>query len=163
MSLNEFIALDFETANRNRHSICSVGLVFVEDGEIIDSIYSLINPEEEFDGYNVMIHGITSKDVKTAPTFDEFYNSIRYQLEDRIITAHYMPFDGYALRDNIRRYNIDSTSNDLLCTYQLARELIPRQSSYSLKSLCHLYGIKLEDHHHALADAKACAELMIKL
>lgn len=161
--LKEFIVFDFETANHNRHSVYSVGFVFVKDGRVVDSIYSLINPEEPFDSFNTSIHGIQSKDVKDAPTFEEFYHSIQNKIEDQILIAHYMPFDGYALRDNIQRYNLQPSLNYLLCSYQLSKRLIDRQSSYSLKSLCQLYDISLDDHHHALADAKACAELMLKL
>ena len=48
--MKDFVAFDFETANRARHSICSVGMVFVENGEIVDSIYQLIDPEEDLIG-----------------------------------------------------------------------------------------------------------------
>ena len=43
--LNDFAAIDFETANNERSSVCSVGIVIVRDGEIVDSFYSLIQPE----------------------------------------------------------------------------------------------------------------------
>ena len=75
-TMKEFVAFDFETANRNRHSICSVGMVFVEDGRVADTVYELINPEEEFDWHNIQIHGITPDEVKSAPTFRDFYNAI---------------------------------------------------------------------------------------
>jgi DNA polymerase-3 subunit epsilon len=158
-----FIAFDFETANRHRHSICSVGMVFVRDGQITDSLYQLINPEEEFDDFNIMIHGITPDDVKSAPTFDRFYETVKERIQDKLMVAHYLAFDGNALRDNLARYEIQPVLNHLLCTYQLSKRLVPGQSSYSIKSLCQHYGIELTNHHHALDDAKACARLMLKL
>lgn len=158
-----FVTFDFETANSSRHSICSVGMVFVENGTIVDSIYSLIDPEEEFDGFNIHIHGITPKDVKGAPTFDVFYESIKEKIEDWLMIAHNLAFDGYALRDNLEKYQIQPYFNQFLCTYQLSKRLLKGQPSYSLSSLCHHYGVDLEDHHHALDDAKACAGLMLKL
>lgn len=161
--MKDFVAFDFETANNNRHSICSVGLVFVEDGEIKDSIHQLINPEEEFDGFNISIHHITPDDVKNEPTFDAFYNSIKEKLENKILVAHFLPFDGYALRDNLIRYEIDPLTHYLLCTYQLSKRLLSGHSSYTLKSLCQHYGVELINHHSALSDAKACAELMLRL
>lgn len=161
--MKNFIAFDFETANNNRHSICSVGMVFFENGEIVDSIYELINPEEEFDNFNIAIHGITPDDVIDAPTFNVFYESIKNKIENKLMIAHYLPFDGYALRDNLLRYNIHPCFNQLLCTYQLSKKLILGKSSYSIKSLCQYYGIELINHHHALSDAMACGQLMLKL
>ncbi|THE09513.1 DNA polymerase III subunit epsilon [Bacillus timonensis] len=161
--MKNFIAFDFETANSSRHSICSVGMVFVKDGKIVDSIYQLINPEEEFDEFNIGINNITPNNVKDAPTFNVFYNSIKDKIDNQLMVAHYLAFDGYALRDNLSKYQIQPCNNQLLCTYQLSKRLLIGQSSYSIKSLCQYYGIDLYNHHHALADARACAELMSKL
>ncbi len=161
--MRDFVAFDFETANSQRYSICSVGMIFVEDGEITETVYELINPEVEFDPFNISIHGITEENVASAPTFEEFYNNIKGKLENKILIAHYLPFDGYALRDNLSRYNIVPVSKQLLCSYQLSKKLLPVQSSYTLKSMCHYYNIELKMHHNALDDAKACAELFMKL
>lgn len=159
----DFIAFDFETANSSRHSICSVGMVFVENGKIVDTVYQLIDPEEKFDGYNIHIHGIRPKDIEGAPTFSQFYDKYKGKIQNKIMVAHYLPFDGYAFRDNLKRYQITPFYNQFLCTYQLSRKLITGQSSYQLNSLCHHFGIELDKHHHALDDAIACANLMMKL
>ncbi len=161
--MKNFVAFDFETANRNRHSICSVGMVFVEKGRIVDSVYQLIDPEEEFDGWNIAIHNITPNDVKGAPNFAQFYKMIKDRIDNQLMVAHYLAFDGYALRDNLARYNVQPGLHQFLCTYQLSKRLILCQPSYSLDSLCEYFGIELNNHHHALNDARACADLMIKL
>lgn len=161
--MKNFIAFDFETANRNRHSICSVGMVFVEDGRIVDSVYELINPQEHFDGWNIAIHSITPNDVKNAPTFDQFYRTIEDKIDNKLMVAHNLAFDGYALRDSLNRYRIEPRPNKLLCTYQLSKRLISGQPSYSLDSLCEYLAIELNNHHNALEDARACAELMLRL
>lgn len=161
--MKNFIAFDFETANRNRHSICSVGMVFVEDGKIVDSVYSLVDPEESFDYGNIQVHGIQAYDVEGAPTFDAFYESIKDRIENQVMVAHFLPFDGYALRDNLHRYNVTPVPSKLLCSYQLSKKLLKGRSSYTLKSLCEHYDIDLFHHHNALDDAKACAEIMINL
>lgn len=161
--MKNFIAFDFETANRNRHSICSVGMVFVENGRIVDSVYELINPEEEFDRWNIAIHHITPNDVRHAPTFDEFYENIKDKIDSKLMIAHNLSFDGYALRDNINRYRLEPSYNQLLCTYQLSRRLIVGQPRYTLDSMCRYFGIELSNHHHALDDAIGCAEIMLKL
>ncbi|MGE8203216.1 3'-5' exonuclease [Heyndrickxia sp. NPDC080065] len=161
--MKNFIAIDFETANRNRHSICAVGMVFVEKNKIVDTVYSLIDPEEPFDGMNTYIHGIRLSDTEGAPTFNTFYESIQDRLKDQIMIAHNLSFDGYALRDNLNRYNIMPVQSKLLCSYQLSKRLIPGKPSYSLKSICDHFDIDIINHHHALSDAQACAEIMIKL
>lgn len=161
--MKNFVAFDFETANSHRYSICSVGMIFVENGEIKDTVYELINPEAEFNPINTSIHGITEKDVENAMTFEAFYEQIKYKLENKLLVAHYLPFDGYALRDNLTRYNLIPVSKQLLCSYQLSKKLLTGQSSYTLKSMCHHYNIELKRHHNALDDAKACAELFLKL
>lgn len=161
--MKDFIAFDFETANRNRHSICAVGMVIVKDRQVADTIYQLINPEEHFDGFNIAIHNITPNDVRDAPTFDVFYQSIRDKVDNQTMVAHNLAFDGYALRDNLERYQIQPCHNSLLCTYQLSKRLILDKRSYTLDSVCHHYGIDLTNHHHALDDARACAEIMLKL
>ena len=161
--MNSFVAFDFETANYNRHSICAAGFVFVENGVIVDQIYSLINPEEEFYSMNISIHGIRPRDVEDAPTFPEFYRSIQDKLSGKTLVAHNLPFDGYALKDNLSRYGIPSVENNLLCSLQLAKKVLPKQSRYSLDVLSNQFGIILENHHHALADAEACARIFIHL
>ncbi|MGG0716988.1 3'-5' exonuclease [Robertmurraya massiliosenegalensis] len=161
--MQDFIAFDFETANRKRHSICSVGMIFVENGKMTDSIYQLIDPEERFDRMNISIHGISPEDVIGAPTFDYFYDSIKDRIENKMMVAHNLSFDGYALRDNLSRYKVKPSYNQFLCTYQLSRRIMPGLSTYKLNALCDYLGINSFNHHHALDDAQACAQIMLKL
>ena len=58
--MKDFAAIDFETANEQRTSVCSVGVVIVRDGEIVDHYYSLIRPEPEYYTYwNTRVHGLS--------------------------------------------------------------------------------------------------------
>ncbi|PGK52225.1 DNA polymerase III subunit epsilon [Priestia megaterium] len=161
--MRDFVAFDVETANSNKHSICAIGLVFVENGKIADKVYSLIDPKERFDYRNIQVHGLDENDVAGAPTFSAFYKSIRDQLENRILVAHYMGFDGYALRDALEKEGIIPAPKRLMCTHQLAKRMVKGMSSYNLKILCNHFGITLEHHHNALEDALACAHLLQKL
>ena len=66
--MENFAAIDFETANNERTSVCSVGVVIVRDGEIVDSFYSLIQPEPNYYNYwCTQVHGITRNDTESAP------------------------------------------------------------------------------------------------
>ena len=70
--LKDFAAIDFETANNERSSVCSVGIVIVRNGEIVDSFYSLIQPEPNYYNYWCsQVHGLCCDDTDTAPVFPE--------------------------------------------------------------------------------------------
>lgn len=68
----DFIAMDFETANRKRASACSLALVVVQQNKVVDSFYTLINPQMQFDAQNIHIHGITLKWFKISQHLIKF-------------------------------------------------------------------------------------------
>ena len=75
--MKDFVAIDFETANNDRSSICSVGIVVVRSGVVVDRIYELIKPEPNFYNYhNTRIHGLTNDDTDDAPVFPEVWRKI---------------------------------------------------------------------------------------
>lgn len=81
--MKNFAAIDFETANQQRTSVCSVGIVIVRDGEIVDSYYSLIKPEPEYYSYwNTRVHGLTMEDTMNARVFPEVWAEIQPKIED---------------------------------------------------------------------------------
>lgn len=87
-----FTAIDFETANRQTHSACSVALTIVRDSEIVDEYYSLIQPETWFDRINTQIHGIRETDVLDSPKFPEVWDEMnQYFTRDQLVIAHNMP------------------------------------------------------------------------
>ena len=80
--MRDFAAIDFETANNERTSVCSVGVVIVRDGEIVDSFYSLIQPEPNYYTYwNTKVHGLTRQDTEEAPVFPEVWKQIEPMIE----------------------------------------------------------------------------------
>lgn len=86
----EYVAIDFQTANRWHKSACSVALVTVKDGKIIDTFYSLIRPGIlHFDKENTALHGITKEMVKDAPYFDELWPLIKEKINGKTLVAHY--------------------------------------------------------------------------
>ncbi|MBP5582643.1 MAG: 3'-5' exoribonuclease, partial [Bacteroidales bacterium] len=66
--MKDFAAIDFETANYSHTSVCSVGIVIVKNGEIVDTFYSLIKPEPNYYNYwCTQVHGLTRNDTDSAP------------------------------------------------------------------------------------------------
>lgn len=157
-----FVAIDFETANRYRSSACSLAAVTVENGKIVKTAYSLIRPPElKFDYWNTRIHGIRAEDVADKPTFADLWEQIRPHLEEKTVIAHNAPFDISVLRNVLKAYDLPSPRFHHACTVEMARRVWPDRPSYKLSALADYFGISFE-HHHALHDAKVCAFLAIK-
>lgn len=158
----KFLAIDFETANYNRESACSVGLVLVEDGRIINREYFLIKPPTRWFVFTY-IHGLTFNDVAFAPDFKEIWgkNLKKYFREIKFIAAHNAPFDRSVLYACCDYYGIKPPVQPFECTMQLARVYFGC-NPYNLPSACAQLKIPFNDHHNALADAEASAKIIIK-
>ena len=78
--MNKFIVIDIETANPDLLSICQVGIVFFENGEVVTKWETLVNPRDYFDPINVSIHGITERDVRDAPILSDIVPIIKNSL-----------------------------------------------------------------------------------
>ena len=97
--MENFAAIDFETANEQRTSVCSVGVVIVRDGEIVDNYYSLIRPEPEYYTYwNTRVHGLTLADTACAPVFPTVWQEIAPRIEGLTLVAHNKAFDESCLK-----------------------------------------------------------------
>jgi len=158
---SSFIAIDFETAIK--HHICSVGIVTVERGEIIDEFHTLIQPpNNEYNWYNIQVHGITEKETENIPFFDGVYNEIKKRICGKTLVAHNESFDRNVLLKTMADYNIDysdlNISNKWECTLKIFRA--KGYNPAKLDACCNIHGIELE-HHDALSDARACAKLFL--
>ena len=103
-----FIALDFETANSSRLSVCSIGLVKVENGKIIDEYYSLLKPTPFiFDYRNIQIHGLTETDCVIAPSFLDIWPTVSSWFLNQNIVGHWVSFERSVLDKLSIDYNID--------------------------------------------------------
>lgn len=157
-----FIAIDFETANGKRNSACSLGLVKVENGVIVDSREWLISPPEMyFHPINVSIHGITEDDVANQPSFNYIWDEVEDYLQDSMVIAHNASFDVSVLRACLETYGITNPNFDYMCTVQISKHLWPSMPNHKLNTLAHLFDIPLK-HHDALEDTLACAKIAIK-
>ena len=156
--MENFAAIDFETANEQRTSVCSVGVVIVRDGEIVDTYYSLIRPEPEYYTYwNTRVHGLTLADTACAPVFPTVWQEIAPRIEGLTLVAHNKAFDESCLKAVFRTYGMDYPDYDFRCTLQASRRAIKGLPDYQLHTVAAWCGYRLEQHHHALADAEACA------
>ena len=162
---NRIVAVDVETPNGKVPSICQIGLVVEESGDIVKTESILINPETWFDGFNIQVHGITPADVETAPTFPEVWVRIAAYFSDSVVVAHNAAFDLGVLSGTLERYGIPVPEITYACTVQMARRRFSRETygTYRLDTLCAAFDIPLEHHHDALCDALACYKLYREL
>ena len=162
--MKDFAAIDFETANAERSSVCSVGVVIVRNGQIVDRFYSLIYPKPEYFCYwNTRVHGLVMEDVEDAPDFPEVWAKIEPLIEGLPLVAHNCAFDRSCLRAVFALHHMEYPEYEFLCTYRAAqRARLPLPNS-KLDTVAEYCGFSLRNHHHALADAEACAAIALKL
>ena len=156
--MKDFAAIDFETANNERSSVCSVGVVIVRDGEIVGTYYSLIRPEPEYYSYWCSrVHGLRRDDTSDAPIFPAVWRKIEPMIAGLPLVAHNSPFDEGCLRAVFRVYQMDYPDYDFYDTLSASRRVMPHLANHQLHTVAAACGFHLDRHHHALADAEACA------
>ncbi|WP_192823932.1 exonuclease domain-containing protein [Rufibacter sp. LB8] len=149
-----FTAIDFETAHGKRWSICQVGLVRYENGVLKRKINKLVCPPENYYHYrNSEIHGLTAGHTFNAPSFAEVWIDLKPYIENQTVVAHNGAFDFSCLKQALEYYQTPQPVYHQQCTYKMYGK--------GLAELCKEYKIKL-NHHDALSDAMACADLYLK-
>ena len=152
-----WVALDFETANEQRASVCAVGVATVSGGRVVDRRSWLVRPPElRFNGINVSIHGITAEDVLEAPEFDQVWPELAPILQSGTVIAHNAGFDMSVLRHTLEDYGPPSPPIRYLCTVTLSRLAWPSLPNHKLDTVSSHLGLSL-NHHDAEDDAVACA------
>jgi DNA polymerase III subunit epsilon len=149
---NTFTALDFETANPTKTSICQIGLARFENGILTKELSILVRPPNNFYWSKfVEIHGINPTMTEFEPTLDEIWHIVLPFFEDQNVVAHNgFRFDFPVLRATLAYYNLPYPKFYAIDTFAIYRR--------GLAFLAGEYDIKL-NHHDALSDALACAEL----
>lgn len=163
--MQDFAAIDFETANRNPSSVCSVGVVIVRGGEIVEKIYQLIHPAPNFYAPgNVRVHGLTRQDTDGADYFPEVWAGIAPKIEGLPLVAHFARFDEGCLKAAFRRYEMTYPDYEFHCTCVASRRFFGNSIiNHKLPTVARICGFNLENHHNAIADAEACAHIALKI
>ncbi len=150
---NTFTAIDFETAQFASNSICQIGLVRVENGEVVSTIDQLVKPPHNYYTFgNIKVHGITPNKTLRSPTFEDVWGDVKPFIEGETVVAHNAAFDVACLKSTLAYYDLACPRFTQKCTYQIYRK--------RLSLLCNIYKIPL-NHHDALSDAMACAKLYL--
>ena len=159
---DRYLAFDVETPNYANDRMSAIGIAVVEDGAIAEEFYSLVDPEEPFDRFNIQLTGITPAMASEAPTFPELWNELEPLLSSGLLVAHNAPFDLSVLGKCLRDYGICWRPRvAYACTCQMSRRLLPELPNHRLNTLCEYLDVEL-DHHHAGSDSRACGEILLR-
>ena len=159
----DFTAIDFETANGSPASACSVGLVKVRDGQVVDRMGWFIQPplgHDLFVEWNTRIHGITADMVLDAPTWVEQLPDLQAYIESDVLVAHNAGFDMGVMKSACVATGLDVPIYSYMCSLQIARKTY-HLDSYRLPVAAMAAGFEDFAHHDALADAEACAAIIV--
>lgn len=160
-----FAAIDVETANSARGSICAVGVTVVRDGRREETASWLCRPPaglEFFNWHNIRVHGISAAMVADRPEFVELFPEVVATVGELPLIAHNAGFDSGAIREACARSGIQTPAWDFSCSLSLARRHL-NLDSYRLPHVAAALGIDFTNHHDAAADAAAAADIVIAL
>ena len=163
--MKDFAAIDFETANGYRSSVCSVGIVIVRDGCVQDRFYRLIHPVPNYyNPMNTRIHGLTRDDTDSADYFPEVWASVVPKIEGLPLVAHNSSFDEGCLKAVFERFEMDYPRYEFHCTCRASRRVFGHALvNHKLDTVAKKRGFNLDNHHNALADAEACAAIAMAI
>ncbi|HFI0448189.1 TPA: bifunctional DnaQ family exonuclease/ATP-dependent helicase [Streptococcus suis] len=160
---NRYAVVDLEATGTGADAkIIQIGIVLVENGEIIDSYATDINPYELLDDHIKNLTGITDKQLEQAPDFGQVASSIYDMIGDAIFVAHNVKFDANLLAEALffEGYELLTPRVD---TVELAQLFFPTFEKYSLGNLAEHLDLGLDQAHTAISDAMATARLLIKI
>lgn len=158
-----FIAIDFETANSSRASICEAGICVVRDGKVQETRSWLVRPQGNVYNYwNIKLHGIRPNDTENSPEFPEVWTEISKYLQTiPVLVAHNAMFDMGCIRCSLELYGMEKPEVSYYCSLRAARRLYDFHR-FSLDYLCERFEIPYGQHHRAGDDAEMCARLFLR-
>jgi DNA polymerase-3 subunit epsilon len=161
----DFIAIDFETANNNLNSACSIGIVAVKDLQIVNREHYYIKPPIDsgiFNNKNIDIHGITPDLVADKPYFNEIWDKIKHYFnEDEIIIAHNPRFDMSVLKNCLNTYQLAHPDFIYMDSISISTKACGNTVGRKLDDRANFFNINIDNHHDALCDAEVAAKIVI--
>ena len=159
----EYVVFDIETTGFSpiNDKITEIGAVKIKDGKIIDKYNQLINPKIPIPEKIVKLTGITDELVSDEPSVDEILPEFYDFIKGSVLVAHNASFDVGFIRHNLSNIGLN-LDNPVLDTLELTRVLFPNLKSHKLNIVAKYLNVSLENHHRAVDDAKATAEIFLK-
>lgn len=148
------VCVDVETDGMNytRGHVIEVAAIRIEQGQIVDTFTTLLNPGIEIPYFITNLTGIRTSDIQGAPAFDDVAERLLEIMDGAVFVAHNVRFDYSFLKQEFMRVGIDFAPKQL-CTVKLSRALYPDQSSHKLAALIARHGFSYSARHRAYDDA----------
>lgn len=157
-----YSVVDIETTGglKGGNRITEIGIVKIQQGNIIDTWTTLINPERPIPRFITKLTGINDAMVSDAPIFSDIVSTLLDKLSGSIFVAHNVNFDYGFIKKELEELGINFKMPKL-CTVVESRKAFKGLKSYSLGNLSTHFNLDLTNHHRALDDAKAAAQLLL--
>lgn len=159
-----YIVFDIETTGLSsiNDMITEIGAVKIVNNEIVDRYNQLVNPQRPIPEFITKLTGITDEMVKDMPIIDEVILEFNKFIKDDVLVAHNAPFDIGFIRQNMKKLNLE-LQNPVLDTLELARSVFPDLKNHKLNTVAKHLSVNLDNHHRAVDDADATAEIFLKI
>ncbi|MEW9033469.1 MAG: PolC-type DNA polymerase III, partial [Planifilum fimeticola] len=160
-----YVVFDVETTGLSavHDTIIELAAVKVRGGEIVDRFSSFANPRRKLTSTITELTGITDEMLEGAPEVGEVLQRFLDFVGDSVLVAHNARFDMGFLQMGVQRLGLDSITNPVIDTLEMARSLYTGLKNYRLNTLCKHFGIELKQHHRAIHDAEATGHLLWKM
>ena len=112
-----YVAFDVETPNAQNRRMSAIGVSVIENGQIVQELYTLVDPQTHFDPFNIALTGITPEMERGQPDFPALWQLLEPMLRNSVLVAHNAPFDLRVLASCLHDYHIDWKPETVyLCT-----------------------------------------------
>ncbi|MFC5631956.1 MULTISPECIES: bifunctional DnaQ family exonuclease/ATP-dependent helicase [Streptococcus] len=163
MDRTRYAIVDLEaTSASSLAKIIQVGIVILENGKVVETFESDVNPHEALSDHIISLTGLTDERLAKAPDFSQVAKAIFDLIDGAIFVAHNVKFDANLLAEELFMEGFELRS-PLVDTVELSQIFFPNLERYTLENLARFLGIELLDAHTAIADARATAELLLHL
>ncbi|MEG6568274.1 PolC-type DNA polymerase III [Thermoanaerobacterium thermosaccharolyticum] len=160
---DSFVVFDIETTGLSsiNDSIIEIGAVKIKDCQIVDTFETFVNPQIHISNFITKLTGITDDMVKRYPPIDEVLPKFLEFIKGSTLVAHNANFDVTFIKTKAKNLGIE-VDNPVLDTLELSRHMYENLKNYKLDTVAQHLGVSLENHHRAVDDARATAEIFLK-
>jgi DNA polymerase-3 subunit epsilon len=162
LNTNNLFIIDTETTGMSSvyNRIIEIAILRVENGRVVETYHTLLNPQRSLPRFIEGITGITSEDLENAPEFNDIKDKIRELSNDAIFVAHNSAFDYGFLKNEFKRCG-EGFYMKQLCTVKLSRLLYPKAQRHDLSSIIARHNLTCLSRHRAYDDAKALWDFIL--
>lgn len=159
---DEFVIFDIETTGLNAYKdkITEIGAIKIRNGQIVDKFSTFVNPGIKIPSFIVKLTGITDEMVMDAPPIEQVMTEFFEFIQGTVLVAHNASFDVGFIKHNAKIMG-DKIKNPVIDTLELCRKMFPELERYKLNIIAKHLGIKLENHHRAVDDSLATANIFM--